>query len=481
MTTNVPAPVFGPTGFVPPLESAVLAGVQSDQNTAFGGNLNPSLTTPQGQLAQSETAIIGDKNDQFLQLVNNMDPAFSSGRMQDGIARIYYLTRIPASSTVVTARCFGLAGTVIPINAAALDQGGNVYLCTVAGTIPITGYIDLTFACTSTGPIACPGAVSPNGFLNTIYQAIPGWDSINNTADGVLGGDVETRADFEFRRANSVALNAQGSLPSVLGAVFDVPGVLDAYAVENDTGSTSGGAFSASMAGTTMTVTSVSQGILAVGQTILGAGVAAGTYLSAFIPITGGTGGVGTYTINQAQTVGSENMTSAFGGIRLLPNSLLVSVYGGVSQDIGNAIWSKKSPGCNYNGNTTVTVTDTGTVPNPYSPPYPTYPVTFQVPTPLAVSVGVSMQANPSTPIDASDQVKAAVVAAFTGTDGGPRARIGSTLFASRFYAGIVALGPWAQIYSILVGAGSATKTSLLVQIDQVPTISNTNIAVTFT
>ena len=61
MATNVPAPTFGPTGFVAPAESAILAGVQADQQAAFaaaGIALNPSLTSAQGQLATSLTAII---------------------------------------------------------------------------------------------------------------------------------------------------------------------------------------------------------------------------------------------------------------------------------------------------------------------------------------------------------------------------------------------------------------------------------------
>jgi len=57
MTTNVPAPTFGPTGFVAPAESAILAGRQADFNQAFGGNLNPALNTSQGQLEQSDTAM----------------------------------------------------------------------------------------------------------------------------------------------------------------------------------------------------------------------------------------------------------------------------------------------------------------------------------------------------------------------------------------------------------------------------------------
>ena len=401
VTTNVPAPTFGPTGFVPPTEAAILAGVQADQQAAFGGNLNPALTTPQGQLAQSLTAILGDCNNQFLALANGVDPAYASGRLQDAIGRIYFMERQPATSTVVTATCVGLNGVVIPVGAQAQDGAGNTYLCTQAGTIPLSGTIQLPFACSVTGPVACPP-----GYLSNIYQAIPGWDTITNVTAGTLGTNVESRGAFEQRRRASVALNALGSLPSVLGAVLQVSGVLDAYATEN--------------------VQSVSVNV---------------------------------------------------GSVSLVPNSLYVCVYGGLAKDVAQAIWLKKSPGCNYTGNTTVTVTDSA---SGYSAPYPSYSVTFQTASTTPVLFNVTMQNSPCVPSNAVVLVRAAVEAAFAGTDGGSRARIGSTLFASRFYAGLAALGPWAMIYSIKLGVTSATNDSWTMGIDQVPTVSDNNITVAF-
>ena len=47
----VPPIVFTDAGVVLPTEAAVLAGVQSDYDSAFGGGLNPALNTPQGLLA----------------------------------------------------------------------------------------------------------------------------------------------------------------------------------------------------------------------------------------------------------------------------------------------------------------------------------------------------------------------------------------------------------------------------------------------
>jgi hypothetical protein len=380
-TTNVPSPTFGATGFIPQTEAAILAGVIEDIQAAFGGNLNLSATntnslkTPQGQLASSQTAIIGTAQDQFCQLANSVDPAFATGRMQDAIGRIYYLTRIPATATVCeSCTCSGAVGTVIPVNSIAVDQGGNLYLSTESAVIASNGSVVIPFACVTTGPIACP-----IGYLNAIYQAIPGWDSITNTAAGVVGSNVESQYAFELRRQQSVALNALQMIQAVQGNVLQVPGVIDAYSYDNSTGAA---------------------------YTILGVTIAAA--------------------------------------------SIYVCVSGGIDTAVGYAIWQKKGGGCGYTGNHSVTVYDTN---SGYVAPYPSYTVTFQIPTSLPFIFSVSLANNSGIPSNATTLIQAAIQTAFAGNDGGPRARIGSQVFASRFYAGIAALGTWAQIRSIQIGS----------------------------
>ena len=132
------------------------------------------------------------------------------------------------------------------------------------------------------------------------------------------------------------------------------------------------------------------------------------------------------------------------------------------------------------NGNTTVTVVDQGTTQYPYLPPYPTYQIQLNIPTATPVLFNISMQNNSGVPSNAVALVQAAVISSFNGQDGGPKARIGSWLFASRYMANIQALGTWAQIYEIQLGISSANLFSLLMQINQIPTLSATNISVTF-
>lgn len=237
MTTSVPPIIFTPTGLTVPAEADILAGVQADMQAAFGGKLNfgttaqPGGAPPQVQQASSFSAIVADSYGTFAQFVAQVDPDNATGFMQDAIARIYFLNRDPGEPTTVQAFCVGPLGTqFIAGQAQARDTSGNIYVCTQSGTIGASGNITLSFANIVTGPIPCPANT-----LTAIYQGPASWNTVNNPSAGILGADVESAADFEFRRQNTVAANAHGSLPSIYGAVFEVPGVLDLYAIENVT------------------------------------------------------------------------------------------------------------------------------------------------------------------------------------------------------------------------------------------------------
>ena len=69
--------------------------------------------------------------------------------------------------------------------------------------------------------------------------------------------------------------------------------------------------FVGSMSTTTLSVTAVTSGTLAVGQQIFGLGVASETVITAFGT---GSGGIGNYTISTSQTVASEAMSGAAAG-----------------------------------------------------------------------------------------------------------------------------------------------------------------------
>lgn len=401
MSTNVPPVQFLPAGPSIPQESAVLAGVMADLQDAFGGQLNESLETPQGQLATSLAAIIADKNEMVAYVANQVNPDVADGFMQDAIGRIYFIDRIPGQPTTVTLLCTGATGTLIPVGAQAQDTSGNIYVCTQAGVIGAGGTVSLTFAATVDGPTPCP-----SGTVTRIYQAVTGWDLVTNPADGVMGRAVESRVEFEARRRASVALNAHGSLQSILAAVLAVPGVIDAYATENVTSS----------------------------------------------------------TVNMGST-----------SYPVVAHSLYVAAVGGAPEAVAKAIWLKKDVGCDYNGNTVVTVVDDSN----YEPPYPTYDVKYEIPDPLPILFEVQIRDSDLLPSNIETLVKNAIVASFTGADGSQRARIGAELLASKFYPGVIAIASSVSVLSILIGTSTPTDTSVLVGIDEVPTIDPADITVT--
>jgi uncharacterized phage protein gp47/JayE len=423
MSTSVPQIQFTDNGLIIPTEAAVLAGTQADFNAAFGGGLNPALNTPQGQLASSQAAIVADKDSQIAYLANQFDPQYAEGRFQDALARIYFLTRKPATSTAVTCTLGGLPGTVVPAGTFAYDTSGNKYVLLGTVTIGAGSTVSSSWQNANTGPIPCPANT-----LTRVGQAVSGWDTITNPSAGSLGTDVESRADFEFRRQNSVAINGEGTCPALYGTIFEVANVLDCFIYDNYTGTVQSGD-----------------------------------------PLPGGT----------------RNSTN----YPLAAHSVFICVLGGNDQDIANAIWGKKDVGCDYSahpsgaapvpGNGTVsdnTVLDT----SGYSFPQPSYQVSFLRPGALPIFFAVQIANTPNLPANIVTLIQNAIIAQFNGGNGNARARIGSAVLAAQFYAAVSNVGNFVVLLQIAVGtSASPTGDEVQVGIDQTPTISAGNITVT--
>ncbi len=393
-STSVPKLQFTPQGVIVPSDTDILAGAQIDTNYAFGGGVNPSLKTPQGQIATSLTAIVSDKDAEIALVVNQIDPQYSSGRFQDAIGRFYFMTRIAAEPTAVQCILTGVPTTVVPAGTLAQDTGGNTYALLGDADFGSGSTVLSSWQNVVTGPIPCPA-----GTLIKVFKAVPGWDAITNPADGTLGRLVETAQEFEIRRQNSVALNSRGSNQSIQAGVFGVLNVIDCYVIDNTSG---------------LTVAK-----------------------------------------------GSTNYP-------LLPHSVYVGVVGGTDADVANAIWLKKDTGCDYNGNTTVTVQDTLN----YQPPYPSYPVKLNRTTPTSVLFAVSLVNSPTLPSNIVALIQAAIVAQFNGATGTAPARIGSAITGLNYLGAVLGVAPGITPLGILVGISSPTLAQVIMGIDQNPIIN---------
>lgn len=234
------------SGIVSPTTNEIKQVVQSIFTNAFGTDLSLDDATPQGVLIDDITTLKQASNSVLLYLANQFDPTVASGIFQDALANLYFIQRKAATHSIVTCRCIGVDGTVLNgissgNPALAQSTNGDIFECVVGGIIgnpnssnvyQTPGYIDLVFRSVETGPIPC-GANT----VNSIYQVVTGWDSINNTASGTVGQLEENRAQFEKRRMESLALQATGSLAAVQAGIANINGVEDYKLWENVTNS----------------------------------------------------------------------------------------------------------------------------------------------------------------------------------------------------------------------------------------------------
>ncbi|CAI3955006.1 Uncharacterized phage protein gp47/JayE (JayE) [Commensalibacter communis] len=462
--TNVQELTFGPRGIDLPEESTILNWVIEDFKNAFGKDLKFTnerqellLSTPQGQLATAWAAIISDRNRLLAYYVNQVDPNYAMGRMQDGIGRIYFIERRKASATRVVGKCSGAVNTVIPVGTKVKDQLGNLYESIGEDAViidqdvpvfdehnnyvldehnnPVTSKescVYITFKCVEDGAISCPARK-----LTERYQVIPGWESITNEQDGEVGSNTESQAQFEQRRRLSVAVNSVNSVDSIMAELLN-----SVYEEQDQNGN-----------------------------------------IRKNIPI----------CQDAYVTENSESISKTIGSVVLEPHSIYVCVAasGGYEneQAIAKAIWRKKPPGCGMNltypqkpNSHTVTIFDDSKDDlgnSLYSNP-PQYDITYFYATTVPIQIYISMTRSPSAPKDARDQVKDAVFKAFQGGDGSARPRIGSVIYASNFYSPIQKLGNWAVIRTLLIGRDGGSGNEVKVGINEIPSLDKSYITVNF-
>ena len=161
-----------------------------------------------------------------------------------------------------------------------VDNGVNVYI--VDDSYRYTWFISNPSSAIFTGSISGTTLTVTAVLSGTIAvgQAIFGLNISLNTVITALGtgsGGVGTYTVSKSQTATSTSINSTAA-PAIV---------------------------TASISGTTMTVTAVTSGTLQIGQTIEGTGVTNGTIITAFGT---GSGGAGTYTVSASQTVSSTTI-----------------------------------------------------------------------------------------------------------------------------------------------------------------------------
>ena len=133
------------------------------------------------------------------------------------------------------------------------------------------------------------------------------------------GGDilVAVCGPYVYALTSTYTTTMVGQLTTSTGIVGITDNGVNVYIVDGQNrytwriSSPSAAVFTGSISGTTLTVTAVTNGTIAINQALFGVGIAQETVITA---LGSGTGGIGTYTINTSQTIASELMNSATAG-----------------------------------------------------------------------------------------------------------------------------------------------------------------------
>lgn len=160
-----------------------------------------------------------------------------------------------------------------------------------------------------------------------------------------------------------------------------------------------------------------------------------------------------------------QNVQAGATNYTLKPHSIYVAAVGGDDTAVAEAVLRYAGSGCDFNGNTEITVYD-----HSYNDPKPAYQVAFMRPAELPVYFRIKIERGAFIGADAA--IKQAVINAFKG-------RIGANLYAIRYVAPVVKAVPNVHVLDVEIGLSSGSMGNFVsVGIDQTPVVRAENIEV---
>ncbi len=323
-------------------------------STNISGATSSSYTTP----ATTVTGGTANNGDAYRVVVTN-----SAGSVTSSAATLTVAAADTTAPTVTAAAIANGSPTVLTLTlseamASGFVPAGSAFAVLVnssARTVSTVAYADTThLALTLASAVVFGDTV-------TVAYTVPGSNGARDVAGNLLATfsavsvtnsvALDTRARFFLAPANA---GSSGTQAYINGATI-LTGATNGSPAGTFALTTTGASLTGSIAGTTLTVSAVSTGTLTVGQDLVGAGITAGTTITA---LGTGTGGTGTYTVSASQTVASGAMTSgSYGWLWVLASGAPAGVHMSEPTD-GLGGWS----GAGLAGNNTGSSPDPCTV-----------------------------------------------------------------------------------------------------------------------
>ncbi len=226
--------------------SEIVSDLTASFQAIYGADINVASNSPDGQLINVLAQAIVDANEILADVYNNYDPEAAYGVSLDRLVALNGMVRRAATQTVTPVlvtvnQALTLTGIdALGANPSALvytvqDDTGTEFKLVTTKIFANAGSDTLNFQAVT------PGAVEVTA--NTITQqatVVVGVTAVNNptTAGTVVGISEETDAALKVRRAKLFKLASTGPAQALEAALLALPGLADAYVIENDTNGT---------------------------------------------------------------------------------------------------------------------------------------------------------------------------------------------------------------------------------------------------
>ncbi|MFV0627053.1 MAG: baseplate J/gp47 family protein [Alphaproteobacteria bacterium] len=208
--------------------SEIKSDFEKAYKKALGDSLDIDASSPFGQLITNDVANTIKVQDEFVKLSNSFSVLWAKGSALDSAASFFGYYRKNGTSTVVQAVLTGLNGTKIPSGSKAGD-GENEYILLNSITIGISGEAIAQFKCSKIGSVKCL-----KNSLKEIITIIPGWDTVNNEFEGILGYKTESDNIFRSRIIeNWMNIRAKTILGSIIDNIYALKNVKSIVGREN--------------------------------------------------------------------------------------------------------------------------------------------------------------------------------------------------------------------------------------------------------
>ena len=208
--------------------------VEDEYKAAFeDSDLDTDASTPQGVLITGETSSRNDVGRNNAALANQINPNLAGGVFLDAIWKFTGGERSgPERTLVESVTVSGVPGSNIPALSKAQTPAGDIFESLSTVTLDGVGMGSVDFRSQEFGPIPCD-----SGQLSIIVSGVVGWETVNNTQDGIQGEDKQSDVSARRERQETIGLQGRSLTEAVFSNVRAVDGVTSLQFLENETSS----------------------------------------------------------------------------------------------------------------------------------------------------------------------------------------------------------------------------------------------------